>query len=89
MPFMAISPWSRGGYVYSEVADHASVIKFLEKKFDVRCPNLSPWRRAVVGEYSGLVTSLTVRVTLTGTRLVMAMTLRLAQKYVTFKESDM
>jgi len=50
VPFMAISPWSRGGYVYSEVSDHASVIKFLEKKFDVRCPNLSPWRRAVVSD---------------------------------------
>ena len=50
VPLMLISPWSRGGYVYSEVADHTSVIQFIEKRFNVTCPNLSPWRRAVTGD---------------------------------------
>lgn len=26
VPMMIISPWTRGGYVYSEVADHTSTI---------------------------------------------------------------
>jgi len=43
-----ISPWTRGGYVYSEVSDHTSIIKLLEEKFDIKCPNISPWRRAIV-----------------------------------------
>jgi phospholipase C len=47
---MIISPWTRGGYVYSEIADHTSTIKFLEKRFGIRCPNISPWRRAITGD---------------------------------------
>ena len=27
VPFFAVSPWSRGGFVVSEVFDHTSVIK--------------------------------------------------------------
>lgn len=30
--------------------DHTSVVKFLELRFDVHCPNISPWRRAVAGD---------------------------------------
>lgn len=47
VPFLVISPWSKGGYVNSELADHTSVVKFIEKRFGVHCPNISPWRRAV------------------------------------------
>jgi phospholipase C len=47
---MAISPWSKGGYVCSEVFDHTSVIRFLEARFGVKEPNISPWRRAVCGD---------------------------------------
>mgnify|MGYP006090182805 CR=1 FL=1 len=50
VPFFLISPWTRGDYVYSEVCDHTSVIKFIEKRFNVTCPNISPWRRAVTGD---------------------------------------
>jgi phospholipase C len=50
VPMMIISPWTRGGYVYSEVTDHTSTIKFLEKRFGIHCPNISPWRRAVTGD---------------------------------------
>jgi phospholipase C len=34
----------------SEVFDHTSVIKLIEKRFDLLCPTISPWRRAVVGD---------------------------------------
>ena len=50
VPLLLISPWTRGNIVYSEVTDHISVIKFLEKKFDFTCPNVSPWRRAMTGD---------------------------------------
>lgn len=50
VPMFAISPWSRGGYVSSEVFDHSSVIRFLETRFGVMEPNISPWRRAVCGD---------------------------------------
>ena len=50
VPFYAISPWSRGGWVNSQVFDHSSVIRFLEQRFGVMEPNISPWRRAVCGD---------------------------------------
>jgi phospholipase C len=50
VPFLAISPWSKGGYVNSEVFDHTSVIQFIEKRFGVHEANISPWRRAVTGD---------------------------------------
>ena len=53
VPFMVVSPWTRGGYVYSEVADHTSVCKFVEKRFGVHLPTISPWRRAVAGDLMG------------------------------------
>lgn len=50
VPLMIISPWTRGAFTYSEVSDHTSVIKLIEKRFGVRCPNISPWRRAIVSD---------------------------------------
>jgi phospholipase C len=50
VPMMAISPWSKGGYVCSEVFDHTSVIRFLEARFGVKEPSITPWRRAVCGD---------------------------------------
>ena len=50
VPMTVISPWSRGGWVCSEVFDHSSVIRFLERWTGVREPNISPWRRAVCGD---------------------------------------
>jgi phospholipase C len=49
-PMYVISPWSRGGWVDSQVFDHTSVIRFLEARFGVAEPNISPWRRAVCGD---------------------------------------
>ncbi len=50
VPMIVISPWSRGGWTSSEVFDHTSVIRFLERRFGVMEPNISPWRRAVCGD---------------------------------------
>lgn len=54
VPMMAISPWSKGGYVNSQVFDHTSVIQFIEKRFGVYEKNLTPWRRAVTGDLTSL-----------------------------------
>ena len=54
VPFLAISPWSKGGYVNSQVFDHTSTIQFIEKCFGVHEPNISPWRRAVAGDLTSM-----------------------------------
>jgi phospholipase C len=54
VPFLVISPWSKGGYVTSEVFDHTSVIQFIEKRFGVTEANISPWRRAVTGDLTSV-----------------------------------
>ncbi|MEI8028523.1 MAG: phospholipase C, phosphocholine-specific [Comamonadaceae bacterium] len=50
VPMLVISPWSRGGWVNSQVFDHTSVIRFMEQRFGVMEPNISSWRRAVCGD---------------------------------------
>jgi phospholipase C len=50
VPFLAVSPWSRGGWVCSEVFDHTSIIRFIERRFGVNEPHISAWRRAISGD---------------------------------------
>ncbi|MFD8720980.1 phosphocholine-specific phospholipase C [Streptomyces sp. NPDC059629] len=50
VPMIVVSPWSKGGYVCSETLDHTSIIRFMENRFGVHEPNISPWRRAVSGD---------------------------------------
>lgn len=50
VPLYVVSPFARGGWVNSEVFDHTSVIRFLEKRFGVMEPNISAWRRSVCGD---------------------------------------
>jgi phospholipase C len=55
VPLLLISPWTRGGWVTSEVSDHTSVIQFLEQWTGALgkpaiCPNISDWRRRVCGD---------------------------------------
>jgi len=50
VPMYVVSPWSKGGWVSSEVFDHSSVGQFLEKRFGVTVPAISPWNRAVAGD---------------------------------------
>jgi len=54
VPFIAISPWSKGGYINSQVFDHTSVAQFIEKRFGVHEANISPWRRAVAGDLTSV-----------------------------------
>ena len=50
VPMTIVSPWSKGGFVCSQVFDHTSVIRFIEARFGVHEPNITPWRRAVCGD---------------------------------------
>ena len=55
VPTIIVSPWTRGGWVNSQVFDHTSLIRFLEARFagsnrDLIEANITPWRRAVVGD---------------------------------------
>jgi len=54
VPMIVISPWSKGGWVDSEVFDHTSLIRFIEQRFGggphVRENNITPWRRAITGD---------------------------------------
>ena len=55
VPMIVISPWSKGGYVNSQVFDHTSLIRFLEQRFGQGNPalietNITRWRRTVAGD---------------------------------------
>lgn len=56
VPMIIASPWSRGGYVCSEVFDHTSSLQFLEKFLEKKTgkriveENISEWRRTVCGD---------------------------------------
>lgn len=50
VPMIVLSPWSTGGWVCSEVFDHTSILRFMEQRFGVLEPNISPWRRTVCGD---------------------------------------
>jgi phospholipase C len=50
VPMIVVSPWSKGGYVCSELFDHTSVLRFIEKRFGVAEPQISPWRKAICGD---------------------------------------
>ncbi len=50
VPMLIISPFTRGGFVSSDLFDHTSILRFLETRFGAEVPNLSAWRRATVGD---------------------------------------
>jgi phospholipase C len=53
VPMLVISPFSRGGHVFSAVSDHTSQLRFLEARFGVPVPNLSGWRRKTTSDLTG------------------------------------
>jgi len=53
VPMLVVSPFSRGGYVCSDVLDHTSHLRFLETRFGIPAPNLSDWRRKTSGDLTG------------------------------------
>ncbi len=60
VPLVIASPWSRGGWVNSQVFDHTSSLQFLEdflsRKWgkNIIETNISSWRRAVCGNLSSV-----------------------------------
>ncbi len=61
VPAIVVSPWSKGGWVCSEVFDHTSTLRFLEARFGLESDqigkdnplyesNITPWRRGVTGD---------------------------------------
>jgi phospholipase C len=50
VPCIIVSPWTVGGYVNSDVSDHTSQLKFVERITGVRETNISDWRRRTVGD---------------------------------------
>lgn len=60
VPMVVASPWSRGGWVNSEIADHTSTLMFLEKFLSHKVgqaiveTNISVWRRAICGDLTSV-----------------------------------
>ena len=60
VPMIIASPWSRGGFVNSEVFDHTSSLQFLEnfleKKFNkkIKEENITEWRRTICGDLTSV-----------------------------------
>ncbi|MEJ5056517.1 phosphocholine-specific phospholipase C [Sphingobacterium sp. MYb382] len=60
VPLIIASPWTRGGYVNSEVFDHTSSLQFLEHfiakklKKNVVEENISSWRRSICGDLTSV-----------------------------------
>lgn len=52
VPMTVVSPWTKGGFVCSQVFDHTSVIRFIGARFGIDEPNITPWRRTVCGDLS-------------------------------------
>jgi phospholipase C len=56
VPMIVASPWSRGGWINSQLFDHTSTLMFLERFIEEKCnkivreENISAWRRAVSGD---------------------------------------
>nr|WP_121269499.1 phospholipase C, phosphocholine-specific [Pedobacter schmidteae] len=60
VPMLIASPWSKGGYVNSQVFDHTSCLMFLEHFLSnktgktIRSNNISSWRRAICGNLTSV-----------------------------------
>ena len=60
VPMIVASPWSRGGWVNSEIFDITSTLQFLEKFLskkigkEIKESNISAWRRAICGDMTSV-----------------------------------
>src|SRR3984957_12943879 len=60
VPMVVASPWSRGGWVNSQLFDHTSMIQFLEEFVKEKTgkqvveENISAWRRSVSGDLTSV-----------------------------------
>jgi phospholipase C len=63
VPMIVASPWTRGGWVNSQLFDHTSTLMFLEhfvqQKYGkpVKEENISTWRRAIAGNLTSVFRS--------------------------------
>ncbi|MEU9890399.1 alkaline phosphatase family protein [Sphaerisporangium sp. NPDC051011] len=60
VPMILVSPWTRGGWVNSEVFDHTSVVRFLETWTAYRgtpamSTTISRWRRGISGDLTSAI----------------------------------
>ncbi|RRQ13807.1 alkaline phosphatase family protein [Corynebacterium bovis] len=53
VPMIVVSPWTVGGHRCSEVHDHTSAARFLERWKGITVPTVSAWRRRVCGDLTG------------------------------------
>lgn len=60
VPMLIASPWSKGGYVNSQVFDHTSSLMFMEKFLSkktgkkIKSKQISNWRRTVCGDLTSV-----------------------------------
>jgi phospholipase C len=52
VPAVVVSPWSAGGRLCSDVLDHTSLVRVIEKRFGVPEPNISAFRRRICGDFT-------------------------------------
>jgi phospholipase C len=52
VPAIVVSPWSAGGRVCSDVLDHTSLVRVIERRFGVPEPNIGPFRRRTCGDFT-------------------------------------
>ncbi|GIH14372.1 alkaline phosphatase family protein [Rugosimonospora africana] len=50
VPCVIVSPWTVGGWVATELFDHTSQLRFLERITGVMETNITDWRRRTVGD---------------------------------------
>src|SRR4029077_11711984 len=55
VPMLVLSPFTVGGFVCSDVFDHTSTLRFIERRFGVTVPNLSHWRRSITGDMTSAI----------------------------------
>ncbi|NHN90055.1 phosphocholine-specific phospholipase C [Acetobacter conturbans] len=54
VPTIVMSPWTKGGWVNSQVFDHTSILRFLEARFGVEAPLITQWRREICGDLTSV-----------------------------------
>ena len=54
VPLIVVSPWTKGGWVNSQLFDHTSVLRLLEARFGVAEPQITSWRRAITGDLTSV-----------------------------------
>ncbi|MGH3201143.1 MAG: alkaline phosphatase family protein [Streptosporangiaceae bacterium] len=57
VPCIIVSPWTVGGFVSHDTFDHTSVIRLIERVTGVVNPNITPWRRKTVGDFTSALGS--------------------------------